>query len=148
MVLLPLSKSIFSQALFFFFFHGHSYGIWKFPGPGVELELQLPAYTTARAMLDLSRSWNLHCSLQQCQILNPLSKARDQTGILTDTVWFLTYLSYNENSSQVHFGEFPPLDCFATLLLFFLLHGSCFWQLTVYIYSCSIASLIAQPFPY
>ena len=49
------------------------------PGPRVELELQLPVYTTAMATLHPSRS------LQQHQILNPLSEARDQTRILKET---------------------------------------------------------------
>ena len=49
------------------------------PGLGVELELQLPVYTTAIATLDLSHMYNLCPSLQQRQILNPLSKARDRT---------------------------------------------------------------------
>ena len=49
------------------------------PRPGVESELQLPAYTTATAMPELSCICDLHHSLWQCQILNLLSKARDQT---------------------------------------------------------------------
>ena len=55
---------------------------------GVESELQLKAYATATAtaMLDLSHICNLHHSLQQCWILNPLRKARDQIHILTDTM--------------------------------------------------------------
>ena len=40
------------------------------------VKLQLLAYTTATAMQDLSRVCNLHHSSQQCQILNPLSKAK------------------------------------------------------------------------
>ena len=51
----------------------------------VELELQLPAYTTATATPDPSHVWDLHHSSQQHQILNPLSRARDQTHILMDT---------------------------------------------------------------
>ena len=51
---------------------------------GVELELQLPAYSTATAMWDPSCVYNLHHSSRQCQILNPLSKARDRTHILMD----------------------------------------------------------------
>ena len=43
-----------------------------------ELELQLPAYTTATATPDLSHICDLHYSLWQCRILNPLNKARDQ----------------------------------------------------------------------
>ena len=55
------------------------------PRLGVELELLQLAYTTATATQDLSHVCNLHQSSQQCQILNPLSKAMDQTRILTDT---------------------------------------------------------------
>ena len=51
----------------------------------VRLELQLPAYATASKMRDPSHICNLHRRLQQHQILNPLSKARDQTHILMDT---------------------------------------------------------------
>ena len=50
---------------------------------GVESELlQLPAYITATATSDPSRICDLHHSSQQCQILNPLGKARDRTGSL------------------------------------------------------------------
>ena len=51
--------------------------------------LQLQAYTTVTATQDLSRICDLHCSSQQCQILNPLSKARDRTLIFKDTSWVL-----------------------------------------------------------
>ena len=50
----------------------------------VESEMQLLAYTTAITMRDLSLVCSLHCSSWQCQILNPLTKARDQTHILMD----------------------------------------------------------------
>ena len=43
------------------------------------------AFATAMATLDLSLICDLHCSLQQCWILNPLSGARDHTRILTET---------------------------------------------------------------
>ena len=47
---------------------------------------RLPAYATATATPDPSRSHicNLHHSSEQCRILNPLSRARDQTCILMD----------------------------------------------------------------
>ena len=56
------------------------------PGLGVELELQLQAYTSAAATPDMSRICKLHQSLWQPWILNPLSKARDWTCILMDTM--------------------------------------------------------------
>ena len=53
---------------------------------GVESELQLPAYTTATATPDPSHICDLCHSLWQCQILNPLRKARDRTHIHKDTM--------------------------------------------------------------
>ena len=55
------------------------------PRLGLELELKLLAYTTA--MPDLSHVCNLHYCSPQCQILNPLSEAGDQTCVLMDTSW-------------------------------------------------------------
>ena len=64
----------------FIFFLGLLLRHVEVPRLGVEVELQLPAYTTATAMPDLSQM----CDLGH-QILNPLSKARDQTLILLET---------------------------------------------------------------
>ena len=47
------------------------------PRPGDQSELWLLAYTTAMAMPDPSHIRDLHHSLFQCWILNPLSEARD-----------------------------------------------------------------------
>ena len=55
------------------------------PRVGVESEQQLPAYTTASATPDPSHICDLHHSSWQCQIPDPLSEARDQICILTDT---------------------------------------------------------------
>ena len=55
------------------------------PSLGAESQLQLPAYTTATATPDLGCICDLHHSSRQCWILNPLSEARDRTGILMDT---------------------------------------------------------------
>ena len=49
-------------------------------GVEMELELQLQAYATATPNPTYTG-----CSLWHCQILNPLSEARDRTCILTDT---------------------------------------------------------------
>ena len=66
------------------------------PSLGVQLELQLPANATATQ--NLSHTCNLHHSPQQPQILNPLSKGRDQTCILMDTSQVHNLLSHNGNS--------------------------------------------------
>ena len=60
----------------------------EIPRLGVQLEPQLQAYTTATAIAtpDPSYIYDLHCILWQRSILNPLSEARDQTHILTDTM--------------------------------------------------------------
>ena len=58
--------------------------------PRLGVESELPAYTIARATQDPSCVCDPHHSSQQCQILNSLSEARDQTYILMDT-------------SQIHF---------------------------------------------
>ena len=55
------------------------------PRLGGKLELQLPAYDTALATQDLSHICDLCHSSCQCQILNLLSGARDQTHIFMDT---------------------------------------------------------------
>ena len=49
------------------------------PRLGVELKLQLLAHATAIAMQDPSCICDPHHSSWQCQILNPLSEARDGT---------------------------------------------------------------------
>ena len=70
---------------------------------GVQLELQLPAYTTATATPDPSHICHLHCSLQQRLILNPLSKARDQTCIFMDTSCVLNLLHHNGSASKTFY---------------------------------------------
>ena len=61
------------------------------PGPGVKSELWLLAFTTTKATSDQSHIYDLHHSSQQCQILNPLSEARDQTTSSWILVRFLTF---------------------------------------------------------
>ena len=73
------------------------------PRLGVESELQLTAYTTATATPDPSRICNLHHSSRKRQILNPLSKARDQTHIFMDTSGILNPLSHHGNAKIDNF---------------------------------------------
>ena len=58
----------------------------EIPQPGAELELQVLAYATATATPDLSWICDLSSSLLQHWILNPVSKARDQTHMPTETM--------------------------------------------------------------
>ena len=77
------------------------------PRLGVESELQLLAYTTVRATPDLSHICDLCCSLQPCEILNPLSEARDRTCILWRQCRVRNLLSHNQNSSNIWEGSTP-----------------------------------------
>ena len=72
------TKMIFYFILFFCFLGPHMRHM-EVPGLGAESELQLLAYTTATATPDLGHICNLCRSLWQHQILNLLSKAREQT---------------------------------------------------------------------
>ena len=61
----------------------------------------MPAYATATATLDLSQIYELGRILQQCHILNPLSKASgncDILHILMETSWVLNPLIHSGNS--------------------------------------------------
>ena len=77
----------FFSSFFFFCFIGSHLQHMEVLRLGVTLELQLPAYTTATAMLGSSHVCNLYHTWQQCWILNPLSKDRDQTWVLMNTSW-------------------------------------------------------------
>ena len=84
-ILLDYSDS-FSLILFFVFLALHLQHM-EIPRLGVKLELSLPFYATATATLDPSHICDLHHSLWQPQISNPLSEARDQIHILLATSW-------------------------------------------------------------
>ena len=91
------SYYLFRTHLFFFFFLQPHLQHMEVPRLGVVLELQ--TYTTATAALDLSHICDLHHSLWQCQIHNPLNEARDWTCILMDTSQILNLLNHNRNST-------------------------------------------------
>ena len=71
------------------------------PRLGDESELWPLAYTRATGMPDRSCICDLHHSSQQRQILNPLSKARDQTCIFMDSSQVCNPLSQVGNSSII-----------------------------------------------
>ena len=68
-----------SHHFFFFCFLGLHPRHIEVPRVGVQSELQLSASATITAMPDPSHVCDLHHSSPQCQILNPLSEARDWT---------------------------------------------------------------------
>ena len=80
----PLGK-VDSFVLFLFLFFKASPAAYRSTQAKAESELQLSAYATATAVQVLSCICGLHHSSQQCQILQPLSKARDWTHIFIDT---------------------------------------------------------------
>ena len=83
-------------ALFFglgSFFNGSTCGTWKFQARG-----RMGAATAATR--DLSGICDLCRSLQQQQILNPLSEARDRTQISQTLCQVLNLLSHSGNSSS------------------------------------------------
>ena len=90
-------------SFFFFFFLGQHLQHMEVLRPVVKSELQLLAYTTAMVTLDVSCICKLHLGLQQCWILNPLSKARERTQILMDASQTLTQLNCNGISNLLHF---------------------------------------------
>ena len=81
------TPTIFINKTFFFVFLGLHLWHMEVPRVGSELELQLWAHVTTTAVQDPIQIYDLHHSSRQCQILNPLSKARDRTRIPMDTSW-------------------------------------------------------------
>ena len=77
-----------SRAIIFLLFYlGPHLWHMEVPRLGVKSELQLPAYATAAATWDPSRV----CDLPHSWILNPLSKAWNQTRALMYTSWVCYY---------------------------------------------------------
>ena len=69
---------------------------------GAESELQLPTYATATAIPNSSHICDLHHSLQQCQILNPL-----RPGLKPASSWMLVWFTTTE--PQWELPAFSPL---------------------------------------
>ena len=68
------------------------------------MELQLPDYATAIPTLDPSHICDLHHSSQQHRILNPLSKARDQThNLMVPCLMDSFQLHHNRKSTDARY---------------------------------------------
>ena len=90
-------EEAFSFLSFFFGLH-----LRHMEAPRLGVILELPAYNTGTttATMDPRFICDLHHSLWQCWIQNPLSKARNRTYIFMDTIQALNLLSHNRNSPK------------------------------------------------
>ena len=80
-------------------FLGPHPNIWRFPGQGSNRSHSCQSTPQPQQCQDLSHVCDLHHRSWQCWNFNPLSKARDQTYILTDSSRVHNPLSHNGNSS-------------------------------------------------
>ena len=96
----------FTQVNTFFFFLRAAPVVYGSSLASGQIWAAAAAYATATATRDLSLKCNLCWGLQQCQILNPMSEARDRTHILMDASQVLN-LQGHGHSGNSHF-----LKCF------------------------------------
>ena len=82
-----MSLDQFNFRAFFFFLFRDTPTVYGDSQARGQIRASAAGLATATATQDLSHVCDLHYSSWQCQILNPLSKARDQTRILMDTSW-------------------------------------------------------------
>ena len=83
-----------------FFFNICTCDVWKFSLARGQIRVAAAACTTATATPNQSHICNLCHSLWGCLILNPLSKARNQTCILTETMSLLTHWATTGTSQK------------------------------------------------
>ena len=98
-----MSKSVFHFDSYFFFLFmvkPVAYGSLHVRG---WIRAAAEADTTAMTTPDPSHICSLCCTLQQCRILNLLSKTKDETCIFTERYQVLNLLSHNENSWPLYF---------------------------------------------
>ena len=80
-------------------------------------------YTTATATPHQSLAFDLHHSSKQCRILNPLSKARGQTWVLTDAsqvrfLWAMMGILHSVNFLMFEFESKPGSSIWVDLVIF------------------------------
>ena len=132
---------------------------------GLVSELQLPVYATVTATQNPSYVCDLHHSSWQCQILNPLSKARDQTHnlMVPSRICFCCAMMGTPWSSEF-VNSLVSLLWTCLIFCFFLSHTSWFsshWNLSIFLnllinchtivhsiplYSCEAGSSTLSPF--
>ena len=101
---LEVYQTLFYLFIYLFLSFCHFLGLpprhMEVPRLVVQSELQPPAYARTTATRDPSCVCNLHHSLWQHRILNPLSKARDQTRNLMFLVGFVSTVPWWELQKQ------------------------------------------------
>ena len=122
-----MNNSLACWSILFFFFFFVFLGLHpqhtEVPRLGVELEVYPLAYTTVTEMPDLSHICDLHYSSWQFQVLNPVSKDRDQTFILMDTMQIHFHWAIHDGNSKAFFFLFFSFFSFFFLFFFFFLHS-------------------------
>ena len=105
----------------------------EIPRLRVKLELQLQAYQEPQQHEDPSHVCNLHHSSWQCQIPDPLSKARDQSHILM-------------NTSQIHFccatTGTPGLYFLISFINLLNFYSHMYYCIGLFYYQSSVHSLL------
>jgi len=99
--ILILNRSNCREVLAIFFFLRLNLGIWKFPGKGLNWSSR--CQPTPEPQQDLSCICDLCYGSWQLGILNPLSEARDGSGILIHISRGLNPLSHNKNCKSSPF---------------------------------------------
>ena len=94
--------------LFIFLLPPAAYGSSQARG---QIRAAAETYTTATATQDPSCICDLHHSLWQYQILNPLNEARDRTASSWRLHGVLNPLSHNENSQKSVFKNLCTWEC-------------------------------------
>ena len=85
---------------FFFLFSATPMAYMEVPRLGMVSELQMLACTMATATQDLSCLCHLHCSSQQCQVLNPLDPRIEPSsswiliGFVTTAPWWQLHVKF------------------------------------------------------
>ena len=103
---------------FFFFFWAPTHAAYEVPGLRVKSELQLHTYTRAMATVDPSHICDPCCSMQQCQILNPLSRS----GIEPTSSWTLCQVLSHWATAGT------PLLCFYLFIMYLCIYLFIFWS--------------------
>ena len=110
-----------------------------------QIRAQLLVCIATSAIPDPSCFCNLHSSLRQCQILNPLSEARNQTHILTHYVRFLTHCATMGTPFILFYFILFYFILFYFILFFFILFYFILFYFILFYFISLILRLLLEP---